>query len=152
MVNTHVYTTFNGEKFLKNTGNKYELVAQRPFKDKKGILSDGVTVTLHILQDNGDYGIDKNTGKKRNTNKGQNFDATILCGTQSLDIEQGEHVSLIGFDIDNSLVIGFDQYLRFKGIKKTGASNSAPSTTQASLSKGFGVTGNGGTLNAKKLG
>lgn len=99
-------------------------------------------MTLHILQDDGDYGIDKNTGKKRQTNKGQNFDATILCGTQSLDIEQGEHVSLIGFD----------QYIRFKGIKKTGASNSAPSTAQTSLSKGFNAAVNGGTLNAKRLG
>lgn len=35
MINSHIYTTFNGDKFLRNTGNEYELVAQRPYKDKR---------------------------------------------------------------------------------------------------------------------
>lgn len=120
MINAWFYTEskVKGDEFLRNTGNRYELVAQRPYTDKKGKLPNGIVGTFHILEDSGDYGIDKNTGKPRSTNKGQNFDATILCGTQYVDIEQGTLVSLEGFDAENSFAIGFDLLLRFKGIRK----------------------------------
>lgn len=154
MINTFVYTKtiFDAEKFLKNTGNVFELVAQRPYRDKKGILPDGVTVTLHILQDNGEYGIDKDTGRQRCNNKGQNFDVTILCGSQFLNIQQGERVSLMDFDSENSYVIKFDLCLRFKGIKKVAVSNSTPSMAQTVLSKGLGTLESGGSSHVKKLG
>lgn len=131
MINTYIYTktVIDADKFLSNTGNVYEFVTQRPYKDKKGILPDGIVATLHILQDDGDYGIDKNTGKPKSTNKGQNFDVTILCGATYVDIQQGDHVCLDGFDAEHSFAINYDLLLRFRGIKKV----NAPTTSNTAV-------------------
>lgn len=101
----------------QNFGNVFGYVTERPYRDKKGILPDGVTVTLNIQKDDGDYGIDKNTGKPRSTNLGQNFDVTILNGKTSTDFKFGDKVSLVDFDQEHSYVMGFDLLLRFKDIK-----------------------------------
>lgn len=122
MINTFVYTEnrVKGNIFLENTGNIFEFVAQRPYRDKKGVLPDGVILTLHILQDNGDYGVDKETGAPRATNRGQNFDATILCGKTHLDFKEDDLIALEGFDYEHSMAINFDLLLRFRGAKKVG--------------------------------
>lgn len=120
MINTYVFTEtrVNGEKFLEWTKNRFEYITQRPFKDKKGKTGDGVTLTLRILQDTGDYGVDKNTGKQRPTNRGQNFEATILNGKTELPLEFGDIVCLEGFDVENSYAIGFDLLMRFHDVKR----------------------------------
>lgn len=120
MLNTYVYvqTLIDWAKMEKNFGNVFGYVTERPYRDKKGILPDGVTVTLNIIKDNGDYGIDKNTGKPRRTNLGQNFDVTILNGKTNTDFQFGDKVSLVDFDQEHSYAMGFDLLLRFGDIKK----------------------------------
>lgn len=120
MINTFVYvqTIIDWTKMEQNFGNVFGYVNERPYRDKKGVLPDGVTVTLNIIKDDGDYGIDKNTGKPRSTNRGQNFDVTILNGKTSTDFQFGDKVSLVGFDPEHSYAVGFDLLLRFKDIKK----------------------------------
>lgn len=122
MINSWHYTEnrVKGDLFLENTGNVFEYVTQRPYQDKKGKLPNGVTLTLHILEDKGNYGVDKDTGKIRPTNQGQNFDATILCGQLELPFKPGDLVSLDGFDYENSMAIGFDLLFRFHAAKKVG--------------------------------
>ena len=123
MINTFVYvqTLIDWAKMEQNFGNVFSYVTERPFHDKKGILPDGVTVTLNIIKDDGDYGIDKKTGKPRSTNLGQNFDVTILNGKTSTDFEFEDKVSLVDFDQEHSYVMGFDLLLKFKDIKKAQA-------------------------------
>ena len=131
MINTFKFTKtlVLGEEFLAATGNRYEYVTQRPYHDKKNILSNGVVLTLRILEDKADYGVDKNTNKARPSNKGQNFDATILNGKTELPLDFGDIVSLEGFDEENSFAVGFDLIMRFKGVKRLshagGAANNA---------------------------
>lgn len=118
MINTFIYTKPQvlGELFLENTNNIFEYICHRPYHDKRGQLPDGVVVTLHILEDHGNYGVDKASGKPRLTNRGQNFNATIL-GVTELDFEQGDHVRLLDFDEENSFAINFDIIMRFRGIE-----------------------------------
>lgn len=120
MINTWKYTEtkVNGELFLANTKNRYEVVTQRPYHDKKGILPDGTVLTLRILEDVSDYGVDKNTGKARPTNRGQNFDVVILCGKTELPLGFGDVVALEDFDFENSFAMNFDLVMRFKGVKR----------------------------------
>ena len=79
---------------------------------------DGVIVTLLILDDKTDYGVDKRTGKPRESNALETFEATILTGETTIDLTKGDLVSLQDFDMANSYVIGFDLIMRFRGIKK----------------------------------
>jgi hypothetical protein len=37
-----------GDKFIKETGNEYRVVTQRPYRDKKNRLPDGILLTLQI--------------------------------------------------------------------------------------------------------
>lgn len=111
-------TVFKHEEFLKNTGNVYKLVSQKPYKSKKNPEDIGVTVSLHILKDETDYGYDKTTGRKREDNSMNSFNVTILNGEQALDLSKGEYVRLIEYIPEKSFVIGFDFILRFKGIEK----------------------------------
>jgi len=115
LINTFMFTrtTIDWDKIAATTGNKYRVVASRPYKDKKGILADGVTLTLTVMQDTMDYGVDKN-GVPRDNNLYQNFDVTILSPT---DVKKGDMVQLEGFDPEHSYVIGFDLLLRFKSCK-----------------------------------
>lgn len=117
--NPWVYTRtlFEVDKFLKATGNIYQLVSQRPFSSKKNPDEKGVLVTLLITHDEADYGVDKN-GNKRDNNVLNTFDVTILCGETSLPIRKGEKVSLGNYLPDKSYVIGFDLILRFDSIRK----------------------------------
>lgn len=109
----------DGQKMLDCFENKFRLVAQRPYEDKKGVLPSGVTVTLMVLKDSADYGVDKKTGRERDNNIYQTFDATILNGTQELPSEftKGKIVRLVNFREDCSYSIGFDLLLRFDDIE-----------------------------------
>ena len=110
-------TIIDINNFLKNTGNQFRYVSQRPYQSKQDPAKRGVSVTLLVIQDSTDYGEDKN-GRKRETNTFNSFDVTILNGESYLDLKKGDVVSLIGFIEENSFAIGFDLILRFKNIKK----------------------------------
>lgn len=105
-------------KFLKGTGNKYKVVSARPYSDKKGVLTDGYTLTLKVLDDAIDYGFDKE-GNKRENNIDQNFDVTVL--SRHTPLQKGDYVALKDFDEEHSFAIGFDLILRFRDYEKLDA-------------------------------
>ena len=122
--NSWVYTQtkFDAEKFLEATGNEYLYVTQKPYQSKKNPDDKGFTLTLSIIHDSMDYGVDKN-GRKRDNNGLSTFDVTILNGQSVLPFKKGDRVSLVGFIPEKSYVIGFDLLLRFRNVKKAGDSN-----------------------------
>ena len=112
-------TVILADVFLKNTGNRYMVVAQAPYLDEKGkIGSVGTILTLMIQEDSTDYGIDKNTQRARDNNVYETFDVTILNGRTHLDVQKGDFVGLDGFDEDHSYFIDNNLILRFKGCHK----------------------------------
>lgn len=104
-------TVFECDKFLSATHNQYRVASVRPYVDKKGVLPDGYNLTLTILKDDFDYGIDKN-GNPRENNVYQNFDVTIL--NRNHEVKKGDYVRLLDFDEEHSYVLGFDLLLRFQ--------------------------------------
>lgn len=111
-------TKFKADEFLKNTHNTYKVVSQRPYVSKKNPDEKGISLTLLIVQDDTDYGVDKKTGLKRDNNTLNTFDVTVLNGKDRIDAQKGDFVSLISFDQERSFVIGFDLILRFKDVEK----------------------------------
>lgn len=112
-------TLFNADAFLEATDNKYRFVAQKPYYDKSGKTGiQGTTLTLSILVDHADYGVDKNTGEQRDNNQYENFDVTILNGQTHLDLKKGDIVALKDYDSEHSHVVNFDIIMRFKGYEK----------------------------------
>lgn len=109
-----VRTIVDGNKILEATGNQYRVVAFREYRDKKGILPDGYTITLTVIRDEFDYGLDSN-GKPRDNNLYQTFDVTVL--NRNITLNKQDIVSLIDFDEEHSYAIGFDLLLRFKDLK-----------------------------------
>ena len=122
LINSFIYTKtiFQMDEFMKNTGGKFRVVSQAPYLDKNGkIGKKGINLTLMILQDSGDYGVDKNTGRKRDTNALNTFDVTILTGnTYAEDLHKGDFIELVGYDPEHSYVVDRDCILRFNGYKK----------------------------------
>lgn len=114
LINTWFFTQtiVHWATIAKATGNQFMVVAVREFQDKKGKLPDGYTLTLMVLNDNFDYGIDKKTGKPRENNRYQNFDVTVL--TRAHPVKKGDHIRLLGFESELSYAINFDMLLRFK--------------------------------------
>lgn len=112
LINTFMFTrtVIDWPKLEQATGNKYRVVTSRPYRDKKGILPDGTTMTLTVLADNMDYGVNKE-GKPRDNNLYQNFEVTVF---KTVEVEKGDMVKLLDFDADHSYAIGFDLLLRFK--------------------------------------
>lgn len=111
-------TKFKAEEFLTNTHNTYRLVSQRPYVSKKNPDENGVLLTLLIVKDDTDYGIDKKSGLKRDNNTLNTFDVTVLNGQDHIDVQKGDYVRLIDFDQEKSFIIGFDLILRFKNVEK----------------------------------
>lgn len=116
----YTQTLFNTEKFLKMTHNIFLFVSAKPYQSKKIPEDNGTTLTLSIMHDDMDYGVDKNTGKKRDNNVLNTFDVTILNGKSEVPFKKGDKVSLAGFIPEKSYVIGFDVLLRFRDVKKAG--------------------------------
>lgn len=115
-------TVIRADVFLKNTENRYMVVAQAPYLDKKAkIGSVGTILTLMITKDSTDYGIDKNTQRPRENNVYETFDVTILNGKTHLDVQKGDFVALDGFDEDHSYFIDNNLILRFKDCHKLAA-------------------------------
>ena len=124
IINSWVYTQtqIDAKKFLEATENEYLFVAQKSYQSKKDPDDKGSTLTLSIIHDNMDYGVDKN-GHKRDNNLLNTFDVTILNGQSEVPFKKGDKVSLVGFIPEKSYVIGFDLLLRFRDVKKVGDSN-----------------------------
>ncbi len=120
--NSWVYTQtrFDAEKFLKATRNIFLLVSAKPYQSKKNPEDKGSTLTLSIMHDDMDYGVDKQTKQKRDNNVLNTFDVTILNGKSEVPFKKGDKVSLVGFIPEKSYVIGFDVLLRFRDVKKAG--------------------------------
>ena len=124
LLNSWFYTKtlFDAGLFLKMTGNEFLFVSQKPYQSKKNPEDKGSTLTLSIMRDSADYGVDKN-GNKRDNNVLNTFEVTILNGQTEVPFKKGDKVSLIDFMPEKSYVIGFDMLLRFRDVKKAGYSN-----------------------------
>ena len=116
LINTWIFTKtiIDWEVIAKATHNQFKVVSVRPYTDKKGQLAEGYTLTLMIIQDDFDYGIDKN-GQSRENNLYQNFEVTVL--TRTHEVKKGDTVKLIEFDKEHSFAIGYDLLLRFKDFE-----------------------------------
>ncbi|MCB4409171.1 hypothetical protein FX992_03890 [Latilactobacillus sakei] len=117
--NTWIYTktTFDDQKLKLNTGNQFILVSQRPYSSKKNPQDVGVSLTLQVVKDDGDYGVDKKTGMKRDNNVLNTFDVTILNNIQRLDAQKGDIIRLGELLDDKTFIIGFDIILRYKNVQ-----------------------------------
>ena len=115
----YVKTVVDGDKILNDFGNQFRVVAQKPYKGnpEKG-LAAGATVTLQIIRDNSAPIIDKTTGKPKDNNMFETFDATIIGATYPLPLNKGDYVALSNFMADVSYPIDFNFILRFGAIKK----------------------------------
>lgn len=115
-------TLVDAELFLKVTRNEYLLVSQKPYQSKKNPEETGTLLTLSVIHDDMDYGVDKH-GRRRDNNLLNNFEVTILNGKSEVPLKKGDKVSLVGFLPEKSYAIGFDLLLRFRDVKKAGDSN-----------------------------
>ena len=105
-------TTVLGDDFIKDTGNEYRVVGQRPYRDKKNKLPAGVLLNLQITKDFNQYKEDEDDMTMGT------FDVTVLCGTHDKGLKKGDLVSLHDFKEDISYFINFNYILRFGGVKK----------------------------------
>jgi len=103
-------TIINWETIAKATHNQFRAVSVRNYVDKKGVLPEGFTLTLMVLKDDFDYGLDKN-GISRENNLYCTFDVTVL--NRKHPVKKGDVLRLLGFDEEHSFAIGFDLLLRF---------------------------------------
>ena len=140
--NHFVSTVINADAMLQAMGNEFLVVSSRDYSDKKGVLPDGKVLTLQVIQDSTDYGIDKKTGQPIENNVMQNFDVTVL--NRNTELKRGDRVALLDFDAEHSYYIDFNLILRFKDCKKlqstaTSGTNapSTPSSSTGALSKGL---------------
>lgn len=110
-------TTFNDNKFKNQTNNQFVMVSQRPYASKKNPQDIGVSLTLQVIKDTGDYGLDKHTGMKRDNNVFNTFDVTILNRVQHLDAQKGDIIRLGEMITEKTFIIGFDLILRYKNVQ-----------------------------------
>lgn len=125
LINSWVFTRtiIQWEKIEAATHNQYRVVTSRPYKgnEAKG-LPAGLNVTLQVLVDDFDYGVDK-LGIERENNVFATFDATILGYTGT--VKKGDLVSLHDFDENNSFVLDYNMILRFRDMKVLQRGNAA---------------------------
>ena len=116
LINTWVFTktSIDADKLLQATRNEFRVVTSRAYSDKKGKMPDGITLTVTVLHDDHDYGVDKN-GNQRDSNQFQTFDVTVL--NRKHNVKKGDVIKLLDFDAENSFAIGFDLLLRFKDLE-----------------------------------
>lgn len=113
LLNTWFFTKtiINWEVIAKATHNTFKVVAVRRYVDKKGKLPEGYTLTVKVIKDDFDYGIDKD-GEPRENNFDVNFDVTVL--SRKHDVKKGDMVKLLDFDSENSFAFDFDLVIRFR--------------------------------------
>lgn len=93
------------------------MVSQRPYASKKNPQDIGVSLTLQVVKDTGDYGLDKHTGMKRDNNVFNTFDVTILNRVQHIDAQKGDIIRLGEMITEKTFIIGFDLILRYKNVQ-----------------------------------
>lgn len=113
-------TSFLDDKFKKATHNQYVCVTCKPYQHKEGKVPNGYRLTVRVIKDDLDYGVDKN-GNPRYNNEGQNFDVTVL--SEDVKPQRGDIVALGELDEENTYVMGFDLVLRYKSCKILKAAN-----------------------------
>ena len=117
-VSPYIKTLIDWEGMDKDWGGSYIFVGQRAYKGKpEAGLAPGATVTLQIMQDAHDHGVDK-AGRQRDNNTLEVFSATIVGCTYPLPFAKGDKVKLGGFMPDASYFIDFSLILRFSSIEK----------------------------------
>lgn len=118
-IGKYTQTIFKADVFAKATGNHYRVVSQAPYLDKKGKAGiQGTMLTLMVIEDSMDYGVDKNTGLPRDNNVMETFDVTILNGQTHLDLKKGDEIALKDYDPEHSYVMDYSLILRYKGYTK----------------------------------
>lgn len=131
-VNPYIKTLIDWEGMNRDWGGSYTFVSQRPYKGKpEAGLAPGATVTLQIMQDAHDHGVDK-AGRPRDNNALETFSATIVGCTYPLPLQKGDKVKLGGFMPDASYFIDFSLILRFSSIEKAQqpTAQAAPATSK----------------------
>lgn len=114
----YIKTLIDWEGMDKDWGGSYTFVSQRPYKGKpEAGLAPGATVTLQIMQDAHDHGVDK-SGRPRDNNTLETFSATVVGCTYPLPFNKGDMVKLGGFMSDASYYIDYSLILRFSSIEK----------------------------------
>ena len=132
-VSPYIKTLIDWEGMDKDWGGSYIFVSQRPYKGKaEASLAPGATVTLQIMQDAHDHGVDK-AGRQRDNNTLEVFSATIVGCTYPLPFAKGDKVKLSGFLPDSSYYIDFSLILRFSSIEKV---QQTPAQAAPATSKG----------------
>ena len=117
-VSPYIRTVIDWDSMNRDWGGSYILVSQRPYRGKpEAGLAPGATVTLQIMQDAHDHGVDK-AGRPRDNNALETFSATIVGCTYPLPLQKGDKVKLGGFMPDASYFIDFSLILRFSSIEK----------------------------------
>ncbi|MBQ8490261.1 MAG: hypothetical protein IJ535_10825 [Pseudobutyrivibrio sp.] len=118
LVNTFLYTKtiIKGQELIDAMHNQFRVVSCSDYTDKNGKLPDGKRLTLQVMYDDTDYGVDKKTGKPRDNNVYQTFDVTVL--NRNTDFEKGDIVALYDFDEEHSYAFDFNLILRFRDCKK----------------------------------
>lgn len=119
----HLHIDWDGMN--RDWGGKFAFVSQRPYKGKpEAGLAPGATVTLQILEDAHDHGVDK-SGRARDNNVFETFPATIVGCAYPLPFNKGDTVKLDGFLPEASYYIDYSLILRFSAIEKVGPSSPA---------------------------
>lgn len=106
------------DQFLKDTENIYEFVSQRPYAGKPGKLPEGVILTLKIIKDNHDHGVDPATGLQRENNEEENFEAYVCCGQKHLSLMKKDLVKLVNPIQEHCWYINYSPILRFESVEK----------------------------------
>ena len=117
-VSPYIRTVIDWDSMNRDWGGSYILVSQRPYRGKpEAGLAPGATVTLQIMQDAHDHGVDK-AGRPRDNNALETFSVTIVGCSYPLPLQKGDKVKLGGFLPDSSYYIDFSLILRFSSIEK----------------------------------
>lgn len=113
----YVKTLIDIDQLLKDTKNKYRLISQRGFKEKRNengeiVIPEGTTLGLQILEDHSEPVIDKNTGEPKPDNVFETFEVTIVGVQYPLPIKKESLVRLYDFMPEYSYYINFNFILR----------------------------------------
>jgi len=108
------HTKVKWQEFETDTGKIHRVVAVKAYTDSKGILPNGIKLTLQIQQDNRNY-----PEGKEHMNMAMNvFSATVLTGSHQSDLKKGDYCQLEGFRDDISTFYDGKYYVRFDNVKK----------------------------------
>lgn len=117
-ISSYIHTVIDWDSMARDWGGSYIFVSQRPYKGKpEAGLAPGATVTLQIMQDAHDHGVDK-SGRPKDNNALETFSATIVGCPYPLPFAKGDKVKLSGFLSDASYYIDYSLILRFSSIEK----------------------------------